>query len=96
MAYFFNTGEKNRQVQFVCDTEADIAGLPTSVTEGSPSVAVGNAYQRVAIGSMALCIDTGDLYVLDTNNIWSKFGTQKSSSGSNNSPNYDYQTKAGE
>ena len=40
--------------QFVCDAEADVADLPTDV----------------AMGSQALVIATGAVYVIDSSGIW--------------------------
>lgn len=41
--------------EFVADTEADIAKLPT----------------QVRAGSLAICVETGELYIADSNGNWS-------------------------
>lgn len=46
----------NNYKEFIVDTEADIEKLPTT------------RY----FGSCALCIETGDVYVLNTKGVWTK------------------------
>ena len=46
---------------FVCDTEADIASLPTNKKEVYP-------------GSTCLVAQTGEVYVLNASNQWVKLG----------------------
>lgn len=41
--------------KFIADTEADIANLPTNVYAGST----------------ALCVETSDVYVINTQGVWS-------------------------
>ena len=74
MAYFLNKGTEERQEQFLVETAAEIAKLPTATSLGDKSVAVENAYQKVAAGSTALVIATGEVYVLTTSNVWTKVG----------------------
>ena len=74
MAYFLNQGSKARQEQFIVETIADVANLPTMTTEGDSSIAVGESYQKVMMGSIALCVETGEFYILNSNNVWSKVG----------------------
>ena len=73
--YLINQGLEARQEQFIAETAADIAKLPTMTSVGNASAAYdANADRKVAAGSMALCVATGDIYVLSTSNSWDKVG----------------------
>lgn len=72
MAYYFNKGLEERQESFFVETEEDISKLPTTTTEGDKTKAKDSAYRKVAAGSIALCIETGDVYILNTNDNWIK------------------------
>lgn len=54
--------------EFICDTTADIANLPTEKNKVYP-------------GSAALVASTGDIYILNANRKWVLFGAGNSSSG---------------
>lgn len=70
--YYYNRGSDERREQFIAETESDIAKLPTSTAAGDISASYGDAYQKVEFGSMALCVQTGDIYMLTSNNQWTK------------------------
>lgn len=76
MAYWIDHKESyvpGRQVQFFMDSDADIANLPTSAAIGvqqDDSV----ASQKVAKGSIALSIESGSVYILNSNDSWVKIG----------------------
>ena len=69
----------NSQKLFYADTESDIENLPTSKKFGvkqdytytDPTV---EAERPVLIGSQCLVIETGDIFMLNSNNIWTKIG----------------------
>ena len=75
MAYWFddlitsNATGGTRQIDFYCDTAADIADLPTSEHEG---VNQGDTvtHKKVDKGSSCLCIGNSSLYMLDSNDNW--------------------------
>lgn len=73
--YYYSRGTDERQEQFIAETEADIAKLPTHTVAGDMSASDGDAYQKTAFGSMALCVQTGDVYILTSNNQWTKVGS---------------------
>ena len=72
--YYFNKGTDERQEQFIAETEADIAKLPTLTSAGNQAESEGFAYQKTGVGSVALCVETGDVYILTSNNQWTKVG----------------------
>ena len=72
--YFCNKGSDERQEQLIAETVADIAKLPTATAEGNKAASQGDAYKKVAFGSFALCVPTGDVYILTSNNQWTKVG----------------------
>ena len=74
MMYYYNKGTDERQEQLIVETEADIAKLPTSTSTGNKAASVGDAFQKINMGSIALCVETGDVYMLTTNNQWTKVG----------------------
>ena len=54
--------------EFICDTVADIANLPTEKNKVYP-------------GSAALVASTGDIYILNASRKWVLFGTGKTPEG---------------
>lgn len=73
MAYWI-TGQSQHAKHFMCDTEADVANLPTTVNRGSPQDGVDdtNTY-TVQAGSTAKVIATGDKYILQSDiDTWIK------------------------
>lgn len=54
--------------EFICDTVADVANLPTEKNKVYP-------------GSAALVASTGDIYVLNASRKWVLFGAGDSGSG---------------
>lgn len=67
--------------KFVCDTEADIANLPTEKNKIYP-------------GSTAVVAETGNLYILNASYSWVLFKAAASSGGNTDDPlaGYDYAT----
>lgn len=67
--------------KFVCDTEADIASLPTEKNKVYP-------------GSTAVVASTGNLYILNASRAWVLFKTAASSGGTGGDSleGYDYAT----
>lgn len=74
MAYFLNKGLAASQQEFIVETVADIAKLPTSTATGNATAAFDGSTGMVGIGSKALCVATGDLYILTPDNSWTKVG----------------------
>lgn len=74
--FYYNAGSNEAQHQFIAETETDIAKLPTATAEGDPDATAGGlqAYRRAAFGSIALCVETGDVYILTSDNQWTKVG----------------------
>lgn len=52
--------DHNGMVELFLDSENDFANLPV--------------FPEVAKGSVALVIETGNLYILNSENIWAKLG----------------------
>lgn len=74
-----NQSSTNSQKVFYCDDESDIEMLPTSRSPGEPQgyksvdpTVVQNA--PVVIGSQCLVISTGEVYMLNSQDIWAKIG----------------------
>lgn len=60
---------------FYCETDADIADLPTATTEGVRQEGDSVSCKPCAVGSEALVRSTGDVYVLTkSTNSWEKIG----------------------
>ena len=74
MSYYYNKGISEGQKEFIVETAAEVSDLPTSTTSGTVASAIGRSYGTVSIGSTALCVETGDVYVLTSNNSWTKVG----------------------
>ena len=75
MAYFIdynNSYVPGKQVSFFCDTPDDIQNLPTSRREGVPQSGDTSVDDKVVAGSTCLCISTGDVYMLNSNDEWVK------------------------
>lgn len=68
MAYILHKGEEERQFQFFIDKDSDISGLPTSTRKGS------NGDGCVSIGSIAISMESGKLFVLNSSDVWTKVG----------------------
>ncbi len=76
MAYWIDNNQpyvSGKQVQFFADTDADIANLPTATSTG---VEQGDSvsHQIVGKGSTALSIESGNVYMLNSNNSWVQIG----------------------
>lgn len=75
MAYWINqAGNATRPNwrQFYCDTDSDISNLPTSSTEGEDSSIDSTAYKCCSVGSEALSIESGKVFVLNGSDVWSE------------------------
>lgn len=72
--YYLNKGIEENQQSFIVETADDVDNLPTAVNRGNKDSAIGDAYKTVAYGSMAFCVETGDLYVLTSDDSWTKVG----------------------
>lgn len=73
MAYWINqAGNKNRPNwrQFYCDTDTDIANLPTSDTEGVKQDGDSTAHKACSVGSECLVLGTTSVYVLNSSDNW--------------------------
>lgn len=68
MDYILHKGENERQFQFFIDNDSDVSKLPTSTQKGSKGDGC------VSIGSIAISIESGKLFVLNSSNIWTKVG----------------------
>lgn len=64
--------------EYICDTEDDLELLPTSETESIVNLVV---HPKCSIGSQATVISTHTVYILNTQNVWTKFITYASSGG---------------
>lgn len=66
-----NVYGSSRQLDFYCDTAADIANLPTHTKEGVPQ---GDTvtHKKVDKGSSCLCIADSSLYMLNSEDEWIK------------------------
>lgn len=53
-------------VEFIVDSASDISNLPTNASSGE------NGEESCAMGSSALVIATGDLYLLSGDDTWTK------------------------
>jgi len=60
------------QVDFYCDTTADITNLPTSQNEGVQQGNDNVSNKPVAKGSTCLCIGSSSLYILNSSDIWTE------------------------
>ena len=74
MAYWYDEETKvngsSHQVSFWCDSDADVADLPTSTTEGVKQGDSDTLHLPVAKGSSCISIDTATMFVLNSSDIW--------------------------
>ena len=75
MAYWYDdtssrANTSRRCVNYIADTESDINDLPTSTTEGAVQGNDTTLHRCVDKGSSCLVIDTGAVYMLNSNNQW--------------------------
>lgn len=66
MAYYLYKGEEERQMQFMVDKESEMSDLPTTSKVGA------NGHDAVSAGSIAICIESGELYILNSSDEWTK------------------------
>ena len=64
MAYFMHKGLPKGQKEYFIDTDSDVASLPTSTSTG----------EKAAKGSMAISIASGNLFILNSSDQWTKVG----------------------
>lgn len=69
---------RDRQMQFFMDSDDDVQNLP-----GINTMGVQQGEDRVSClpvdkGSMALSIEGGKVYILNSNNTWKQFGAEES------------------
>lgn len=62
------------QKTFFCDSTADISNLPTITSDGEKQGDDPVSNKKVGLGSTCLVVGTGDVYMLDSNNEWTKLG----------------------
>lgn len=56
--------------EYVCDTEEDVENLPTNQTPTNNAKIDEKNY--CAVGSCALVLETGEVWVLSTQGVWTK------------------------
>ena len=62
----------SRQVSFYIDTPEDLTSLPGINTRGVQQGDNTASCEPVGAGSSALCISEGALYILNSQNAWTK------------------------
>lgn len=80
--YWLDHNQSTTEVQkvFYADTEADIENLPTSKKRGVkqdhkyPDPSFGDGTHPVEIGSQCIVIDTGEVYMLKSDDTWGRIG----------------------
>ena len=76
MAFWLNAKVYNptRQLSFFMDDDNDVSNLPTSSSRGTqtPDTSVNDI---VGIGSSALSIDSGKVYILNSEDSWVEKGS---------------------
>ena len=76
MAYWYDdlsarsVGTSRRVVDLICDTDADIQDLPTSVAEGVPQPDSSTVHLPVEQGSSCMVIGSSSLYMLNSQDQW--------------------------
>ena len=68
MACILYKGEEERQYSYIVDADTDIDDLPTSTVKGA------NGEPCVSVGSMAMSIESGKIYILDSSDAWTELG----------------------
>lgn len=68
MACILYKGEEERQYSYIVDADTDIDDLPTSTKKGS------NGESCVSVGSMAMSIGSGKIFILDSSDTWTEYG----------------------
>lgn len=92
MSYWINKiGNSNRANwrQFYCDKDNDIDNLPNSATKGKFQEVDTNAYETCSIGSVCKVLETGKIFVLGSNNIWTKIPINNQTSGGDSGSDSD-------
>ena len=63
---------RGEQKSFFADAVSDIANLPTSSTLGVKQGDDEESYKCVLPGASCFVIATGDLYILNSSDVWTK------------------------
>lgn len=83
MAYWFvpgvNPGGSN-QKQYMMDSDSDLTSLPTATSNGVKQ-ADDVTHLPCGRGSMAVSIQSGTIYALNSQNEWAEFGAGGSGGG---------------
>lgn len=64
----------SRVIPFLCDTDEDVANLPTSSSEGVKQGNDETSCKKCAKGSDCLAIQSANYYVLNSNDEWKLVG----------------------
>lgn len=76
MAYWFAAGHNpgsSRQIQFIMDSDSDVANLPTATANGVKQDDDAT-HLPCGKGSLALSIASGKIYILNSSNQWTEMG----------------------
>ena len=76
MAYWFVAGTNpgaSKQVQFYMDSDSDVVNLPTTTSNGVKQED-DVSYLPCGKGSSALSIESGKVFMLNSNDGWIEFG----------------------
>lgn len=65
-----NGGGTGTATNFLCDSSADVANLPTSTTEGVDQGDGSRSHDKCVKGSFCISIADGAGYFLDSNDNW--------------------------
>lgn len=63
---------RGEQRAFFADVVSDVSNLPTSSTLGVKQGDDDESYKCVLPGATCLVIATGELYILNSSNVWTK------------------------
>lgn len=77
MAYWIDASTKannSRQFTYFMDTDNDVNSLPTSTSSGVKQGEDDTSCLPCGKGSTALSIETGKIFMLNSNNSWTAIG----------------------
>ena len=89
MAYWLNNTEKynaSKQKQFFMDSDADVTDLPTTAQPGTPQGSDTTLHLPCGKGSVALSIESGNVYILNSLGSWTVLGGASSSGSDDSEP----------
>ena len=76
MAYWYDESQvvkgSSRKIEFIADTEQDIANLPTSTENGVVQEGNSTLHLPVAKGSSCLVLEPACYYILNSSDQWIK------------------------